>query len=105
MADVEEFIVQTLLKHQELTHHSADMFTCECGADVLWQANFDFNPHIYHQAQAVISALGLADPRHNLKQAQNGGYYCADELGMMCAGNWPDEAGWRRHCTALRVLT
>lgn len=34
---------------------------------------------------------------HYLKQAQNGSYYCVDDLGMMCAGNWDTEAEWERH--------
>lgn len=34
---------------------------------------------------------------HNLRQAQNGRYYCVDELGTMCAGNWSTSDGWHRH--------
>ncbi|AGT12717.1 hypothetical protein PBI_WHIRLWIND_121 [Mycobacterium phage Whirlwind] len=34
---------------------------------------------------------------HHMRVAQNGTFYCVDELGMMCAGNWPYMEGWERH--------
>jgi hypothetical protein len=50
--------------------------------------------------ELLLAGYGIVDlnnPEHNLRQAKNGRYYCADSLGMMCAGNWNNEAGWHRH--------
>ncbi|QGH75216.1 hypothetical protein SEA_DIRKDIRK_115 [Mycobacterium phage DirkDirk] len=37
--------------------------------------------------------------KHNLKQAHNGSYYCVDDLGMMCAGNWDTVDDWELHAS------
>lgn len=62
---------------------------------------FAVNAIMGELALAGYAVVYVKDPEHNCRIAQNGTYYCADSLGMLCAGNWPDESGWHRHLARL----